>query len=98
MIYPPNKIFYYFAAGLAVLNTITGQCSRIIHEDNCGLDYRPGDVDSCVQAIKQIITNRKELSNMQHNSPRLAETKYDRKVIYPRYIELIEKLVESSLD
>lgn len=98
MIYLPNKIFYYFAAGLAILNTITGQCSRIIHEDNCGLDYRPGDVGSCVQAIEQIITNPKELANMQYNSRHLAETKYDRKVLYPRYVELIEELVESSLD
>ena len=97
MIYLPNKIFYYFVGGLAVLNAIPGQCSRIIREGNCGLDYQAGDVDNCAQAIEQIITNREELAAMQSNSYHLAKTRYDRKVLYPEYVDLIEQVEKHNL-
>jgi glycosyltransferase involved in cell wall biosynthesis len=92
MIYLPNKILYYFAAGLAVLNTIGGQCSRIINKGNCGLDYQAGRVDSCAEAIEQVIRKRQELLAMRQNARRLAETRYDRKLLYGQYINLIERL------
>jgi len=93
MIYMPNKIFYYFAASLAVLNTIPGQCSQIIREGRCGLDYKAGDVDSCAEVIEQVVNNREELTTMQAGSRRLAQTCYDRKVLYPQYVSLIEQVV-----
>jgi glycosyltransferase involved in cell wall biosynthesis len=92
MIYLPNKIFYYFAAGLAVLNTIGGQCSWIIREGNCGLDYKAGNVDSCARTIKQIVVSKQSLTPMQQNSRHLAETRYDRRLLYPHYVHLIECL------
>jgi len=93
MIYLPNKVFYYFAASLAVLNTIPGQCSQIIREGRCGLDYKAGDIDSCARAIEQVVNNREELTAMQAGSRRLAQTCYDRKVLYPQYVSLIEQVM-----
>ncbi|MHC4474802.1 MAG: glycosyltransferase family 4 protein [Planctomycetota bacterium] len=92
MIYLPNKIFYYFAASLAVLNTITGQCSRIIHGANCGLDYQAGNVDSCAKSINLAMSDRDKLLAIQCNSRRLAESKYDRRLLYTEYAHLIERL------
>ncbi|UCG46727.1 MAG: glycosyltransferase family 4 protein [Phycisphaerales bacterium] len=96
-IYLPNKIFYYLAGSVAVLNTIGGQCSRIVREGHCGLDYQAGDVDSCAGAIRQIAGDRKELAALQLNSRRLAETTYDRSVLYRRYVSLIEQAVQNSV-
>jgi glycosyltransferase involved in cell wall biosynthesis len=95
MIYLPNKIFYYFAAGLAVANTIAGECSQIIRQGHCGLDYKAGNVDNCEQAIEQIVCNREKLTTMQHNSRLLAENHYDRKLLYPKCVRLIEQLAET---
>lgn len=92
MIYLPNKTFYYFAAGLAVLNTITGQCSRIIREAICGLDYEAGDAHSCARAIEQIVASKQSLTAMQQSSRHLAESCYDRRTLYPKYVTLIEHL------
>jgi len=97
MIYLPNKIFYYFAAALAVLNTIPGQCSQIIHEGHCGLSYQAGNVESCAQAVEQIVNNREELAIMQRNSRHLAQTRYNRKVVYPQYVALIEQVAQNNL-
>ena len=97
MICLPNKIFYYFAGGLAILNAIPGQCSQIIREGHCGFDYRAGDVDNCAQAIERLITNHEELTTMQSNSCRLAKTRYDRRVLYTKYVELIEQVGKHGL-
>lgn len=103
MIFLPNKIFYYLAAGAAVLNTIPGQCSRIVREGGCGLDYRAGDAHSCAAAIEQVVRDAAARSAMRQAARRLAETSYDRAVLFPRYAELIEQLgagapAESSLN
>lgn len=93
MIYLPYKLFYYFAAGLAVLNTMPGECSQIINQNQCGLDYTAGDINSCIQAIEEIVSDLGRLHRMQQNSRHLAETVYDRKVLYQQYVDLIEKVV-----
>ena len=92
MIYLPNKIFYYLAAGAVVLNTIPGQCSRIVADGGCGLDYLAGSVDSCRAAIAQVVQNEAARRTMQTAARRLAETTYDRAVLYPKYVALIEDL------
>jgi len=92
MIYLPNKIFYYLAAGVAVLNTIPGQCSRIVRQGACGLDYRAGDVESCAGAIRQLIADEARRAAMRASARRLAEMEYDRAVLFPRYVALLEEL------
>ncbi|MEI6126466.1 MAG: glycosyltransferase family 4 protein [Pseudomonadota bacterium] len=90
LIYLPNKIFYYFAAGLAVLNTIPGQCSSIIADGNCGLDYKAGDVESCADAICRAVASPEQLKQMCKGSRYVAESRYDRRILYQKFIDLIE--------
>jgi glycosyltransferase involved in cell wall biosynthesis len=92
MIFLPNKVFYYLAAGVAVLNTIPGQCSRMVRDGGCGLDYRAGDVDSCAAAMERIVRDRPAREAMGRASRKLAETTYDRALLFPRYADLIEQL------
>jgi len=91
-IFLPNKIFYYLAAGAAVLNTIPGQCSQIVHDGACGLDYPAGDADGCAAAIETIVRDQAGRAAMGRAARRLAETTYDRALLFPRYAELIERL------
>jgi len=92
LIFLPNKVFYYFAAGLAVANTIRGQCSRIIRDAGCGMDYRPGDVEACAQVMQQLITQPDRTRQMGRSARRLAETVYDRDLLMPQYVEFIEQV------
>lgn len=92
MIYLPNKVFYYFAAGLAVLNTIPGQCSRIISQAAAGMDYTAGEVEQARAAIERYTTDSSRLSAAQHASRLVAQEQYDRGIIMPRYAELLEEL------
>ena len=96
MVYLPYKLYYYFAAGLAVLNTMPGECSHILSNNQCGLDYQTGDIDSCARAIEEIVSDPDRLQAMQQNSRRLAETTYDRRVLYQNYVQLVEKVADMS--
>ncbi len=92
MIYLPNKVFYYLAAGCAVLNTIPGQCSRMIREAGCGLDYTAGDAASCAAVVERLVRDEAGRAAMRQAARRLAETRYDRAILFPQYVELIERL------
>ena len=96
MIYLPNKIFYYLAAGVAVLNTIPGQCSAIVRDGGCGLDYEAANPASCAAAIERIIADPAARTSMRHAARRLAETTYDRAVLYPRYADFLEGVASRS--
>lgn len=95
LIYLPNKFFYYLAAGVVVLNTIPGQCSRIVREGGCGLDYRAGDVESCLEVIERILNDVPEMAAMGQAARGLAETTYDRRVLYPKYAHFVEQVADT---
>ena len=90
MVFLPNKVFYYLAAGLAVLNAIPGQCSRIVLGGGCGLDYQAGNVESCAETMRRILSDAAQRSKMRRAARGLAETVYDRAILYPKYADLIE--------
>ena len=73
-----------------------GECSRIVSKNQCGLDYQAGDIDSCARAIEEIVSDPGRLQVMQQNSRRLAETTYDRRVLYQNYVQLVEKVAAMS--
>ncbi len=91
-IFLPNKIFYYFAAALAVLNTIPGQCSRIVSDGKAGMDYTAGDVDGCAEAIAKMLDDDSFRLAAGEASGRLARTTYDRRILYAEFVKLLEKL------
>lgn len=89
MIFLPNKIFYYLAAGLAVLNTIAGQSSRIVSQGRAGLDYVAGNVETCREAICSLIEDPAKLESMKVAARTLAQTQYDRKILYAQFVNLL---------
>lgn len=91
LIYMPNKVFYYLAAGLAVLNTIPGECSAMLATHQCGLDYEAGEPDSCAAAIRALLSDPAQLQAMRAASRRLAEARFDRATIARDMVRFIEK-------
>lgn len=94
LVYFPNKIFYYLAAGAAVLNTIPGQCAEVVEQGECGLTYTSGDPESCFRAIERLVEAPQERRAMGVAARRLAETKYDRAIIYRDMTRFLEGVVE----
>ncbi len=108
LIYLPNKIFYYWAAGAAVLNTIPGECAAIVAGADlatqrtpgggaptpCGLTYAAGDADACFAAIRELAHDPARLRAYGVASRRLAETVFDRHLVYARLVEFIEHVAD----
>jgi glycosyltransferase involved in cell wall biosynthesis len=92
LIYFPNKIFYYLAAGAAVLNTIPGQCARLVAEHACGLNYTAGDVDGCFAAIAALVEDAERRRAMGAQSRRLAEAVFDRRIVYADMARFLERV------
>jgi len=97
-LYLPGKVFHYMAAGTAILNGIEGECSRIIREAAIGLDYEAGNPDSCAAAAARLLADPAACKAMGQAARRLAETHYDRKALYLRYVEVIERLCAHAGD
>lgn len=92
MIYLPNKIFYYLAAGLAVLNTIPGQCSKIVTDANAGKNYPAGNVEQALTEIHSLVMNPTKLRKAKEASRILSEQEYDRHILLPQYTRFLEGL------
>lgn len=93
LIYLPNKIFYYLGAGLAVLNTIPGECAEVIAESGCGLTYTAGDVPGCANALRDILADAEELERMKSAARQLASSRFDRPRIATDFAAFIETVL-----
>jgi len=94
LIYMPNKFFFYLAAGLALLNTIPGQCAELISKHHCGLSYQPGDTDACFASIRKLVEAPEDLRRMQAASRHLAETGFDRRIIDREFVKFLSDVAE----
>ena len=91
----PNKIFYYWSAGLAVLNSIPGECADWLARTDTGESYPCGDVAGALAALERLTSDRARLARRRVNARRTAEQHWDRRVLYQPYVALIEELAES---
>ena len=85
----------YFAAGIPCLNgSLCLEMRQLIDNYQAGLNFEPEDVDSLVNAILQIDTDKERARMLGVNAKRLAKEKFDRSVTYHQIIELIDSMVE----
>ncbi len=96
LIYFPNKIFYYLAAGAAVLNTIPGQCAALVDRARCGLNYPAGDADACFAAVRRLVTVPDERRAMGAAARRLAEEVFDRRIVYTEMTRFLEQVARAA--
>ena len=96
LIYMPNKIFFYMAAGLALLNTISGQCAELVSEYGSGINYKACHVDACFSAVSELVESPERLNTMCRVSRKLAEEVFDRRIIYARFVAFLEELAASK--
>lgn len=90
-----NKVADYFAAGIPCLNgSLCQEMRQLIDNYQAGLNFEPEDVDSLVNAILHIDTDKERAKLYGENAKKLASEKFDRKVTYPQIINLIDNVFE----
>lgn len=86
----PNKFFDYISVGLPVLNNYPGWVADMITEYECGLVIAPDNPDMFADALIKLYRNRNQLPDMGKNSRRLAEAKFDRKILANQLLRALE--------
>jgi hypothetical protein len=67
-----DKFYDYTAAGLAIINSLTGEVADLISVNNIGTNYISGAIDSFKHAIQLYIHNIDLLNNHKKNSAQIA--------------------------
>lgn len=78
----PGKLADYAAAGLPVLNSLTGETERLIADAHAGFSYRAGDEKSLIQAIDRVRST--SFAELRAGAVALAK-KFDATMVYDEY-------------
>jgi glycosyltransferase involved in cell wall biosynthesis len=87
----PDKIYDYTAAGLPVVNSLTGEVAKVINEKALGLQYRPGDSNDLLDKLERLVKDEPLRAQMAKNSFEVGMT-YDRYIQYGKLVDMIEKV------
>lgn len=96
----PSKVFYYLAAGAAVLavSSRSSELSEIVQEHSCGRVIPPKSPDQMVSAITEIFQNKEELSLLKSNSRIAAEKSFSRNKCCELFYESLQKIPSFKVD
>lgn len=77
----PSKTHYYMAAGSALLGICdkNSEVAQIINRHKCGVVVSPGDKDSMINNILNLLNDKAKLEYYKSNSRKAAEEYYSRK-------------------
>lgn len=92
----PAKAFDYFASELPIVNSVRGEFEKIIMEKDIGFQYLSGCPQSLADTLFYAISVPDRLLTMKENLGILAP-KYDRKIQYTKFVDLIEKSSRNKL-
>ncbi len=93
----PDKIYDYTAAGLAVINSLSGEVSNVIAQNQIGLQYLPGHVEDLLAKLLKLTASPAEMKAMAERSRLLGET-YDRHVQYAQLVRVVQSVVKQGIE
>lgn len=85
----PNKFFDGLAAGKLIVINFGGWIRKEIEEYKCGVATSKSDPSDFIRKIRTFLTDPDLLKEYQMNSRRLAEQKYDRKVLVKQWLNFL---------
>lgn len=92
MVAVPNKLADYAAAGLAILETLSGETRSLVSRYDAGAWFPAGDAAAYRDAILALSRDPAKLAAFKLNSRKMAEELFDSSKIYPRLCEWLEKI------
>jgi len=87
-----NKFFEYLSSGKPIIMNYGGWKLKELEDNNCGFhidSQNPGELVSKIENLKE---NEVLFRKMSENSRKLAEEKFDRKILCKKLIDIMEKV------
>ncbi|PXA03668.1 hypothetical protein DDZ13_10255 [Coraliomargarita sinensis] len=85
----PHKLSDYLCAGLAVINSTTGEPAELLRQADAGCTYTAGHVASLRAGMKHYINQPEALEQQRENARQLAQKYFDRNKTYSAMIDFI---------
>jgi colanic acid biosynthesis glycosyl transferase WcaI len=94
----PGKLLYYMAAGRPILAAVSpdSETGRFVNNHQVGLVVPPEEPGALAQAIQFLRQNRHEADRLGRNGRRVAEERFDRRVVLKQFAEHLEALANSA--
>lgn len=90
-----NKVADYFAAGIPCLNgSLCNEMRSLIDDYKAGLNFEPENVESLVESILRIVSDKELAALFGSNAKILAEEKFDRSKTYHQIIDLFDSMMD----
>ena len=93
----PNKPFEYMAAGLPLLSSLRGELESLIRDEQIGLQYQAGNVESLGDRIRWFADNPAERMAMGQRARKLFEERFSVDVIYPKLVAYLEQVATNAI-
>ncbi len=93
----PNKSFEYMSFGLPLLSSLRGELEDLIRNEQIGLQYQAGDVDSLVERIRWLAANPAERIAIGRRARKLFEERFSADIIYPRLVAHLEQVAANAI-
>ncbi len=87
-----NKFFDSLSAGKPIIINFGGWMQELIEEENCGIKVHSTDPLDLIGKIQLLRENEKLRIEMGKNARKLAEERFDKSVLAPKYVALLEKI------
>jgi glycosyltransferase involved in cell wall biosynthesis len=87
----PNKYFDALASGKLIITNFGGWIKTEIEGASCGFSVDPKHPTDFVKKIRPWIRDEKKLREFQQNARKLAEEKYDRKILSSQFADIFTK-------
>lgn len=89
----PMSLVESCAYGKPIIGSNIAGVAEMVRHNETGVTFESGNVDSLVDAIRSIISDRERLTEMGRAGRRLAEQEYDAPVHYERIMDVYEKVL-----
>ncbi len=88
----PDKFYDYSAAGLPIVNSLTGEVATVMEERQLGLNYRAGSAVDLADKIQSLVDDPKRLGELGANSWDAA-MEFDAIRQFDGFVDLIERVM-----
>ncbi|WP_404982890.1 glycosyltransferase family 4 protein [Cobetia marina] len=90
----PRSLLEAAAAGKVIITTDTPGCRDVVIEGVNGFLVPPRDTEALKEAMEKVINlSDEKLAEMQANSRKLAEEKFDEQYVIQRYLDVAEEIL-----
>ncbi|WP_084208327.1 glycosyltransferase family 4 protein [Cobetia marina] len=90
----PRSLLEAAASGKVIITTDTPGCRDVVIEGVNGFLVPPRDTEALKEAMEKVINlSDEKLAEMQANSRKLAEEKYDEQYVIQRYLDVAEEIL-----